>query len=80
METVLAIEPQCKECKNERVTSARAATWLAMEPGDDGVEWFLCARCWYDGMHPNSGQTLDRAVAILEPAPRHSGIGTPSPS
>jgi hypothetical protein len=25
---------------------------VGMDPGRDRQEWFLCVRCWRDGLHP----------------------------
>lgn len=38
--------PACEHCGRKKPMMA------AMVPGKDGKEWFLCPRCWEDGVKP----------------------------
>lgn len=38
----------CADCGKER------AVMLGMRPGRDGVEWFVCSRCWIESTTPKS--------------------------
>ena len=42
-------QPACEACGEspEHWQGHRSrVVLLAMEPGEDGMEWFLCSRCW----------------------------------
>ncbi len=61
----------CEQCgKAKRVL-------LAMVPGKDKKEWFLCPRCWIDGIRP-----MNDVRDIVEPAdlPRVGTVPASSPA
>lgn len=39
---------------------------IAMKPGKDGKEWFLCPPCYQDGLHKMNGEPI---VAVTATAP-----------
>lgn len=47
---------------------------VAMAPGNDGKEWFLCPGCYQDGLHKMNGDpnvvAADRTRGETVPAPR----------
>lgn len=49
--TELAIaELTCEHCRVGLARHARIT--IEMKPGKDGIPWFLCLRCWMDGIRP----------------------------
>jgi hypothetical protein len=42
---------------------------LAMEPGKQGEPWWLCTRCWFDGVRSSKNTTEQSAPApvVVEP-------------
>lgn len=47
--------PKCAHC-------ARTGILVEMEPGRDGQPWFLCGRCYVDGLKP----TYEDKVTVLD--------------
>ena len=79
-EVVLRIEPRCEHCpytiwpasEPPGKKPTHLGTLIEMQAGDDGKPWFLCARCWLDGMMSGGdGQGSGRMVEG-DPAPAGS--------
>ena len=57
--------PQCEQCAEAK------AVMVAMVPGRDGQEWWLCAQCWLDGLRPmnqHGDEPVAPLVRAVEPA------------
>lgn len=62
----------CEHCGAERTIL------IGMEPGKDGMPWWLCVRCWADGLHPGKlgripSQYLGDTPATAAPKRRKTG-------
>lgn len=44
---------------------------IGMEPGRDGLPWWLCRRCWADGLATRKAEV---AVVAVTPAPDASNM------
>lgn len=85
VEATLEIHAFCEECahvtgqKRSPPWGERVAGYVLFEmrPGPDGVPWYLCAKHWFDGLHPNdtgaigTGRVLeaDPGIQVLAPLP-----------
>jgi len=45
-EVVIQIVPHCRDCQ---APAQPPGVLLAMEPGVDGLPWYLCPACWVKG-------------------------------
>jgi hypothetical protein len=62
----LTVEARCEHCqKQPRIL-------LAMSPGDDGLPWYLCVRCWLDGLMQGK-ESRATGITEAEPAPPTAG-------
>jgi hypothetical protein len=63
-EAILSVIVHCESCgidsgKRRQVQDSAKGRhdlppiFLMMAPGRDGVPWFLCLWCWFEGLHPN---------------------------
>jgi hypothetical protein len=50
-----------------------------MEPGRDGVPWYLCAPHWFDGLHPNDPSTLGTMRVLIDPPVVQEVAPAPAP-
>lgn len=64
-DTPLTITPTCDHC--EQGPHAPNGVMLEMAPGPDGIPWYLCPKCWFEGLHPNSMRTLGIVEGSAKP-------------
>jgi hypothetical protein len=67
--------PCCEHCPPHRQAEQRASSrnfgLIAMQPGPDGKEWFLCVRCYREGLplkKPEPEAEAPQPVADARPA------------
>ncbi len=72
-DVALKIEPSCEHCpytlsravpRDEGKGARYLGSLIEMAPGPDGVPWYLCPRCWLDGL-----------MAIAEPKKKSTSTG-----
>lgn len=68
-EATLAIEVTCEfQGETWHRQSVGEGLFLEMAPGKDGLPWFLCSRCWFDGMRCGwLASENTEATAVVEP-------------
>jgi len=71
----LVIDASCCECGKKPVardprngTPVLGTVLVEMKPGEDGMPWYLCVRCWIEGAHPKTKQ-MPIATGVLEREP-----------
>lgn len=70
MTELTTIDVVCEHCHVGLAQRSRIS--VEMKPGRDGIPWFLCLRCWLDGVRPMSriGAPVGEAAPTsgIEPA------------
>lgn len=86
-DVTVRIEPRCAHCPYV-IAPARSRTadlapgkgaylgvLVEMQPGDDGVPWFLCVSCWLDGLIQGAASKGSGRLVEGDPAPRAGSEG-----
>ncbi len=75
----VALEPSCAHCpytlsravpKDEGKGARYLGSLIEMAPGPDGVPWYLCPRCWLEGLmaEPKKESKSTGLVVDAEPS------------
>jgi len=65
----------CEHCNAQR---DERVVFIEMKPGKDRTPWFLCIRCWIEGIRPmNRNETI--AVDVVKPPPKKKRAGRSPP-
>ncbi len=62
----LVIEATCEQCPADGMHTSAHWCLIEMQPGPDGIPWYLCLRHWFAGLHPNSTRELGDTGRVLE--------------
>jgi len=73
MSTIDVVATQVETC--ELCSAEARGLFVQMMPGKDGKPWWLCFRCWLDGVRPMAKNDVVKTAKVKASAPKKRKVG-----